>query len=72
MDYRFKIYEKTTNTESEKYKSVGYYTSLSKQKAIEYAVDWLKKHDINTYYAILYSFDWSRGNRAVGKIDLAQ
>lgn len=71
MDYRFKIYEKTTNEISEKYRGVGFYTSLSKQQAIAKAVDWLKNHDINTYFAMIYSFDWSRGNKAVGKIDLA-
>ena len=70
MDYRFKIYEEETKKESEEFKGVGYYTSLSKQKAIEKAIDWLKSHNTKKYFAMIYSFDWKKGNKNVGIIRL--
>ena len=70
MDYKFDIYEKQTNTKSEQYRGVGNYTSLSKTKAIEKATEFLKTHESDKYYAIIYGFDWQRGNRIVGKIEI--
>ncbi len=68
MSYSFRIYNKETNEIEDKYRTVGNYTSTPKQKVIEYARAFLLNH--KGYYAIVYSFDWTRGLKPIGKLDL--
>lgn len=69
MDFSFKIFEKQTNKISEKHRCYGNFTNISKAQAIRQAEALINNIGKETYYAIIYSFDWKKGYKAIGTIN---